>query len=106
MNVCDKWGMYPGGFDGPGYRKVMCFGRSWDPKAPPVPYQLISLVATAVEDARAHLDELPSMCPDTCLVTFYRRGAFDDELNQVSFNMHIHALAHTHIEGVNLTQSL
>ncbi|KAJ0431168.1 putative DNA oxidative demethylase [Helianthus annuus] len=75
--MCDKWGVEPGGFyepyyiKGEEYRIHMCFGLGWDPKTPPVPQQLISLAAKAVKDAQPHLDQLPSMSPNTCLVCFY-----------------------------------
>ncbi|KAF5809329.1 putative alkylated DNA repair protein AlkB [Helianthus annuus] len=57
----------------------MCFGRNWDPNTgykeryrsdgsepPPIPYELVSLVKAAVQDAQAILNELPSMHPDIC----------------------------------------
>ncbi|XP_076935244.1 DNA N(6)-methyladenine demethylase ALKBH1C-like [Bidens hawaiensis] len=78
--LCDKWGAGHVGFEGfyepyfrkgEDYRIHMWFGREEDPKIPPVPQQLISLAATAVQEAQAHLSKLPSMCPDTCLVCFY-----------------------------------
>ncbi|KAJ0634456.1 putative DNA oxidative demethylase [Helianthus annuus] len=75
--MCDKWGVEPGGFyepyyiKGEEYRIHMCFGLGCDPKTPPVPQQLISLAAKAVKDAQPHLDQLPSMSPNTCLVCFY-----------------------------------
>ncbi|XP_076916268.1 DNA N(6)-methyladenine demethylase ALKBH1C-like [Bidens hawaiensis] len=64
--------------------EYMSFGRNWDPKKKhknryrsdgsepsPIPYQLFSLAKNAIEDAQAHVDDLPSMCPDTCIVSFY-----------------------------------
>ncbi|MFS7975722.1 putative DNA oxidative demethylase [Helianthus anomalus] len=92
VNICQKWGMESGGFykpscqNGADNRQHMCFGRNWDPETrydniytsdgsepPPIPYELTSLAETAIQDAQAHLeeDELPSMCPDTCSVSFY-----------------------------------
>ncbi|KAK9066445.1 hypothetical protein SSX86_013767 [Deinandra increscens subsp. villosa] len=59
---------------------MMCFGRNWDPvtgytsdgsEPPPLPHQLISLAEVIIKEAQLHLD-IPSMCPDICLVNFYR----------------------------------
>ncbi|KAJ0528233.1 putative DNA oxidative demethylase [Helianthus annuus] len=65
-------------------RRQMCFGRNWEPetgyrncyrsngfKPPPVPHEFISLAEAAIKDAQLYLDYLPSMYPDTCLVSFY-----------------------------------
>ncbi|KAK1433726.1 hypothetical protein QVD17_10641 [Tagetes erecta] len=95
VNICEKWGVQPGGFKRINYddevdcRTHMCFGRNWDPKTkynkryrndgsepPPIPYELVSLAETAIRDAQAHMDELPSMCPDTCLVSFYPSSGY------------------------------
>lgn len=86
VNICQKVGMGSGGF----YtarefeRYIMCFGRNWDPitgyenrcrsdgsEPPPLPNELISLVQAIIQDAQAHLKELPSMHPDICVVNFY-----------------------------------
>ncbi|VFQ84352.1 unnamed protein product [Cuscuta campestris] len=92
VNVCQKWGMGPGGFYQPSFQngaklqfQMMCFGRNWDPitkynkryrsdgsEPPPLPKELISLTKTIVQDAQAHLVELPSMHPDICIVNFYQ----------------------------------
>ncbi|KAI7754794.1 hypothetical protein M8C21_018793 [Ambrosia artemisiifolia] len=91
VNICEKWGVGPGGFYIPRYEngeqlrlRMMCFGRNWDPvtryekhvrsdgsEPPPLPSELTSLAETTIQDAQAHLDELPSMHPDICLVNFY-----------------------------------
>ncbi|KAF5809337.1 putative DNA oxidative demethylase [Helianthus annuus] len=67
----------------------MCFGRNWDPNTgfkercrsdgsepPPIPYELVTLVKTAVQDAQAILNELPSMHPDICSVNYYPANGF------------------------------
>ncbi|KAI3785835.1 hypothetical protein L1987_44961 [Smallanthus sonchifolius] len=91
VNICQKWGVGPGGFYEPSHQsgaklrlQMMCFGRNWDPvtkykeryrsdgsEPPPVPYELISLAETTIQDSQAHLDKLPSMSPDICIVNFY-----------------------------------
>ncbi|XP_076960533.1 DNA N(6)-methyladenine demethylase ALKBH1C-like [Bidens hawaiensis] len=91
VNICEKWGVGPGGFYQPSHEngaklrlQMMCFGRNWDPvtkykkrcrsdgsEALPLPHELISLTETTLQDARAHLQKLPSMCPDICIVNFY-----------------------------------
>ncbi|KAK9066056.1 hypothetical protein SSX86_015458 [Deinandra increscens subsp. villosa] len=94
LNTCQKWGVGPGGLYEPtnqyGHKlrlRMTTFGRNWDPvtrytkplrrdgsEPPAVPDELVYLAETAIKDAQAHLDvpdELPSMCPDICLVNFY-----------------------------------
>ncbi|KAI3727023.1 hypothetical protein L1987_66831 [Smallanthus sonchifolius] len=91
VNMCQKWGVGPGGFYEPSHQngaklrlQMMCFGRNWDPvtkykehyrsdgsEPPPVPYELVSLAETVIQDSQAHLDKLPSMSPDICIVNFY-----------------------------------
>lgn len=91
VKLCEKWGLGPGGFYIPRDRngeklrlQMMSFGRNWDPvtkyekpfridgsKPPPLPFELISLAESAIQDAQAHLDGLPSMHPDICVVNFY-----------------------------------
>ncbi|MFS7971947.1 putative DNA oxidative demethylase [Helianthus anomalus] len=81
VNICQKWGMEPGGFYMPSCqngdeRYHMCFGRrNWDPatrynnpyrsdgsEPPPIPYELTSLAQTALQAAQDHLgDELMMM---------------------------------------------
>ncbi|KAK9066057.1 hypothetical protein SSX86_015459 [Deinandra increscens subsp. villosa] len=95
LNTCQKWGVGPGGLYEPtnqyGHKlrlRMTTFGRNWDPvtrytkplrrdgsEPPAVPDELVYLAETAIKDAQAHLDvpdELPSMCPDICLVNFYQ----------------------------------
>ncbi|KAK9066450.1 hypothetical protein SSX86_013772 [Deinandra increscens subsp. villosa] len=61
---------------------TMCFGRNWDPvigytssgdgsEPPPVPRQLTSLARDIIKIAQRLVD-IPSMCPDICLVNFFR----------------------------------
>ncbi|KAF5793395.1 putative DNA oxidative demethylase [Helianthus annuus] len=88
VNICEKWAAGPGGFymykSDEDRRRQMCFGRNWEPetgyrncyrsngfKPPPVPHEFISLAEAAIKDAQLYLDYLPSMYPDTCLVSFY-----------------------------------
>ncbi|KAK1433430.1 hypothetical protein QVD17_10340 [Tagetes erecta] len=94
VNICHKLGVGAGGFYRPTYGSgsklrlhMMSFGRNWHPetkytqlyrsdgsKPPPVPGVLVSLVQTLIQDARARVKspyEIPSMCPDICLVNFY-----------------------------------
>ncbi|KAI7740380.1 hypothetical protein M8C21_012727 [Ambrosia artemisiifolia] len=91
VNICEKRGVGHGGFYEPSHQngaklrlQMMCFGRNWDPvtkykeryrsdgsKAPPLPYELSSLAKTTIQNAQVHLKELPSMCPDICIVNFY-----------------------------------
>ncbi|KAK1419965.1 hypothetical protein QVD17_29430 [Tagetes erecta] len=94
VNLCDKLGSGPGGFymprnqDGHTLRlHMMCFGRNWDPvtgynnqcridgsEPPPLSYGFVHLAKIAIEDAQAHMHELSLMCPDTCIVNFFRCG--------------------------------
>ncbi|XP_076882261.1 DNA N(6)-methyladenine demethylase ALKBH1C-like [Bidens hawaiensis] len=96
VNMCSKWGMGPGGFYKPAgiQRYIMCLGRNWDPitryekrylsdgsEPPPplpLPCELVSLNEATIQDAQAHLTELPSMRPDMCLVNFYYRNCLDE----------------------------
>ncbi|KAK9066555.1 hypothetical protein SSX86_013878 [Deinandra increscens subsp. villosa] len=91
VNLCQTWGVGPGGFYQPSHQngaklrlQMMCFGRNWDPETkynkrlrsdgsepPPLPYELISLAKTTIQDAQAHMDKLPSMHPNICIVNFY-----------------------------------
>ncbi|KAM0005043.1 putative DNA oxidative demethylase [Helianthus debilis subsp. tardiflorus] len=102
VNACQYLGMGPGGFYVPNNRyghdlrlHMMSLGRNWDPatgyekpcrsdgsKPPPLPNQLVHLAKAVVEEAQAHLDdddELPSMCPDVCVVNFYDMRRYCDE---------------------------
>ncbi|KAL8241699.1 hypothetical protein R6Q59_012001 [Mikania micrantha] len=91
VNTCQKWGVGPGGFYEPRNQSgaklrlhMMCFGKNWDPitkyksrcrsdgsEPLPLPNELIHLAETAIKDAQAHSKNLPSMCPDICIVNFY-----------------------------------
>ncbi|KAK9066554.1 hypothetical protein SSX86_013877 [Deinandra increscens subsp. villosa] len=104
VDICEKWGAGPGGFYLPSYPKgeevvpyfrMMCFGRNWDPvtryekrfrsdgsEPPPIPSEFISLAEATIQDAQAHLDDLPSMRPDTCLVHFYEPAFAHSGLRQ------------------------
>lgn len=73
---------------GEDYRIHMWFGREYDHKIPPVPQQLVSLAAAAVQDAQAHLTKLPSLTPATCLVCFYPSSCGRIGVHQVSFDLH------------------
>ncbi|KAJ0755627.1 putative DNA oxidative demethylase [Helianthus annuus] len=89
VKLCDKmtfglrgYYMYKSDVD---CRRQMCFGRNWAPETRyknrymsngmeplPIPDELISLAEAAIQDAQIHLDQLPSMRPDTCLANFYQ----------------------------------
>ncbi|KAK1419964.1 hypothetical protein QVD17_29429 [Tagetes erecta] len=91
INTCQKWGVGPAGFYEPknqyGHelrRHITSFGKNWDPltgynnpyrsdgsEPPAIPYELVHLTKTAIEVAQSYMDELPSMYPDTCLVSHY-----------------------------------
>ncbi|KAK1419962.1 hypothetical protein QVD17_29427 [Tagetes erecta] len=91
VEACEKLGVGPGGFYVPSNRSghklqrhITSFGRNWDPvtgynnqyrsdgsEPPAIPHGFISLINSAIEVAQAHMDELPSMYPDSCLVSFY-----------------------------------
>ncbi|KAI7733803.1 hypothetical protein M8C21_012554, partial [Ambrosia artemisiifolia] len=84
----------PGGFYMPrilhGHRSrlhMMCLGRNWDPvtgyekpcrsdgsEPPPIPFELPFLAMAAIEEAQAHLEDLPLMRPDICVANFYCIG--------------------------------
>ncbi|KAK9066422.1 hypothetical protein SSX86_013744 [Deinandra increscens subsp. villosa] len=49
---------------------------------PPIPSEFISLAEATIQDAQAHLDDLPSMRPDTCLVHFYEPAFAHNGLRQ------------------------
>lgn len=109
--MCQKEAQGPTGFYRPSSQSgadlqldMMCYGRFWDPvtkyknsyksdgsEPPPIPYEFISLAENAIQDAQGHLDVLPLMCPDICLVNFY--SACDRlGLHQVSFYINTHLL--------------
>ncbi|KAI3784785.1 hypothetical protein L1987_43890 [Smallanthus sonchifolius] len=63
---------------------MTCFGRNWDPVTkyenpyrsdgsdpPKVPREFIHFAKTVIKDAQAHLDDVPSMVPDVCVVNHY-----------------------------------
>ncbi|XP_076933277.1 DNA N(6)-methyladenine demethylase ALKBH1C-like [Bidens hawaiensis] len=83
------WGVGSKSYEGfyePYFRKGrihMWFGREYDHKIPPVPQQLVSLAATAVQDAQPHLTKLPSVTPATCLVCFYPSSCGRIGLHQI-----------------------
>ncbi|XP_076958889.1 DNA N(6)-methyladenine demethylase ALKBH1D-like [Bidens hawaiensis] len=82
VSTCQRLGGGPGGFYKPSNRyglHMMCLGRNWDPatgyeklcgsdgsEPPPLPVQFFYLAEAIVEEAQAHIHELPSMCPDVC----------------------------------------
>ncbi|KAK1433818.1 hypothetical protein QVD17_10735 [Tagetes erecta] len=89
FNICEKWGVGPGGFYVPRnqdgaklQRHMMCFGRNWDPvtkydnffrshgsQAPPLPYELISLAQNLSKDLRIIQDLLFTI--NFCVVNYY-----------------------------------
>ncbi|MFS8020806.1 putative alkylated DNA repair protein AlkB [Helianthus anomalus] len=93
VNMCDTLSRGPGGFcypEGEDYKAEVAYmhlGRRRDPGTQPIPYKFISLAASALDDARAYLDddELPLVCPDTCLVTSNTRYS-PTHLHQVTSN--------------------
>ncbi|KAK1436745.1 hypothetical protein QVD17_02527 [Tagetes erecta] len=93
LNICQGGALGPGGFYQPSNEsgdklqlRMMCYGRNWDPttgyvrryrsdgsEPPLLPYEFISLAENAIQDAQSQTSEveLPSMCPDICVASFY-----------------------------------